>query len=1139
MKRPRRLTKGLLPGALLSLSFAFLSSDSRGDIDYLKEVKPLLKSRCYVCHGSLKQKSSLRLDTVQSMLKGGKSGPVFKPGDASESILLKRISTADLEERMPPEHEGEPFSAEHVKLIKDWILQGAPAPADEKPEAAPDEHWAFKQPASPPVPAVANTGWIKNPIDAFIARQHEQHGLAPQHEASRMELLRRLYLDLVGLPPTAEEIVTFEQDTSKDWYETVVDRLLKDPRHGERWARHWMDVWRYSDWWGLGMQLRNSQEHMWHWRDWIVESLNEDTPYDEMVSLMLAADELHPNVLGKLRATGFLARNYFLFNRNPWLEQTVEHVSKGLLGLTMNCAKCHDHKYDPITQTDFYRMRAFFEPYFVRMDIVPGEADLTRDGIPRVFDGLLDAPTYRYIRGDEYNPDKTTPITPGLPELLSFKEMVIQQVALPEEAWEPVRQPWVLDAYLATARKKVESAEAALEKANENLEAARKSAAEILDARKNMEAEILAATKLVSLLTNPEVETVELEEGMRIVEKFETFDKTRWKTIAGEWVHQPGSLEQKLDGDTRSILQLVGKAPQDFDVSIRFRILGGSRWRSVGLTFDASHEDPTLPAAATDSAVIVYASAVSGGSKVQGSYSKAGNWVYPSDAMRALPIKVEQDYTFQVQARGNLVNVSLDGAPVLAWQSPLDRREGAMQLITFDALVVFHEFSIAPLSSDVKLQESVATPGKAPTSLEGAKSAVVLTQGESAVAEQAVAIAKAEVESIQRRADAMRASWTKPGEESEREKTAAAVLAERKVQLATARHTLAVAELKLLKVGGKNEAIEKEVKQKMEALEKSEKSVAAPVAPGESYARLVGAKWTPTRFKNSGSDDPAVKFPPTSTGRRKALADWITDSRNPLTARVAVNHIWMRHLGTPLVTTVFDFGRKGTPPTHPELLDWLAIELVENGWSMKHLHRLIVTSSVYRMSSSLAGGEGNIARDQDNHHLWRRPPIRLEAQVVRDSVLALSGQLDLTMGGPPVPSAAQESSKRRSLYFFHSNNDRNLFLTMFDEAMVKECYQRDQSIVPQQALALSNGGLIHDATPLIAARLVEGGQLDDAAFIRKAFNVLLCIAPSDAEIASSAKALEAWRMLPNTSPDKARSHIIWALLNHNDFITLR
>ena len=255
---------------------------------------------------------------------------------------------------------------------------------------------------------------------------------------------------------------TLQGDMHVTWYEQLVDRLLNDPRYGERWGRHWMDIWRYSDWWGLGQELRNSQKHIWHWRDWIVESLNDDTSYDEMIRQMLAADELYPEDLGKLRATGYLARNWFLFNRDPWMDEIVEHVSKGFLGLTMNCSKCHDHKYDPIQQVDFYRMRAFFEPYHVRTDVVPGVSDLVQDGIPRVYDGLLDKPTFLYIRGNEKTPDSSMVITPGVPKLLSFKPIQINPVMLPVSAWQPARRPWVLKAYLDAAREKCETAEGVL-----------------------------------------------------------------------------------------------------------------------------------------------------------------------------------------------------------------------------------------------------------------------------------------------------------------------------------------------------------------------------------------------------------------------------------------------------------------------------------------------------------------------------------------------------------------------------------------------------------------------------------------------------------------------------------------------------
>ena len=311
---------GLPPRSIVAAwGWLLLSAPLQAGVDYVKEIKPLLKERCFACHGALKQKADLRLDTAESIIQGGKSGPALKRGDAGTSLILQRIVSADPDERMPPAHEGEPFTAAQVRLLQEWIADGAPAPADDRAETDPRDHWAFRPLVRPAVPVVANAAWVRNPIDAFVAKQQELQGLTPQSEAPPEVLLRRLYLDLIGLPPDLAAMDGLLREVSTEGYPGIVQQLLGDPRHGERWARHWMDIWRYSDWWGLGDQLRNSQKHMWHWRDWIVESLNAGLPYDEMLRQMLAADELYPGDLKKVRATGFLARNFFLFNRNPWM----------------------------------------------------------------------------------------------------------------------------------------------------------------------------------------------------------------------------------------------------------------------------------------------------------------------------------------------------------------------------------------------------------------------------------------------------------------------------------------------------------------------------------------------------------------------------------------------------------------------------------------------------------------------------------------------------------------------------------------------------------------------------------------------------------------------------------------------------
>lgn len=1080
----------------MSVTFPLLAEETQSD--YPSKVKPLLKARCYACHGSLKQEAGLRLDTAELIRLGGDSGEAISPGKATDSLLLERISTSDLSLRMPPEHEGEPFDKHEIELVRQWIDAGAPAPDDEQPESDPQDHWSFRPMKRLPLPQVHNAIWVRNPIDTWIAAGHEQQGLVPQQEASKLILLRRVYLDLIGLPPTVEEIAAVQADSSPDWYTKVVDKLLDDPRYGERWGRHWMDVWRYSDWWGLNAQLRNSQRHMWHWRDWIVESLNNDRPYDEMVQMMLAADELAPNDPDDLRASGFLARNYFIFNRDQWMDEVVTHVSKGFLGLTMNCAKCHDHKFDPLPQEDYYRMRAFFEPYHVRTDMVPGQTNLTQDGIPRAFDGQPEAPTYLFVRGDESRPDKKHPIVPGIPQLLSFDEFAIQPIQLPAQAWQPGRRPWVLENHIAAAKARLSAAEA------------KRSA---------------AAAKVVPEQAPSLAATDNGNDFVPLVETFDTLDLSRWKLTGDGWANSAGQMIQKKDGTDRFDLTLLGQTPRDFDVELTFRILGGTTYRSVGIDFDVA--TPQLSSTGNEPGTFsyVYLSDWEQDSKIQGAISQQGQSQYPAAGRKPYSVDLDKVYTLSVKVRGTLINVSINGEHVLAWRTPLPRRPGTIRLMTFDALVAIDEFKLSKLDPSIPLHDANGQPS-------------ATAKEELALAEADLRVAQADLTSVQRRAAAVRQEATGDTAQQQEAKQNA-IHAERELAVARAQRNLLAAELAFAKATEKSRPdAEKKLAAAQEQLTQQLTLAHAEIQPEDSFTEFEGAQWSATRFKNTGKDDPAITFPATSTGRRTALARWITDRRNPLTARVAVNHLWNRHFGTPLAAAPFDLGRNSPAPVHPELIDWLATEFMEHDWSMKHVHRLIVTSATYRMASSTSQTETNQIKDPDNRYLWRRNPIRLESQAVRDSVLYLAGTLDPTMGGPSVPTDQQTDSKRRSLYFFHSNNERNLFLLMFDEAEVTECYQREQSVVPQQALAMSNSTLVLESAQDIARRISESAP-DDRDFIRQAFSTVLGIEPGQEETSASLTALADWQNDAGESQQQARANLIWILLNHNDFVTVR
>jgi len=1080
---------------------------AQDSVDYLRHVKPVLQSRCFACHGALKQEGGLRLDTAVSAIKGGESGTAIRAKDADGSLLVQRIGSADESTRMPP--EGEPLKPAEIAALKAWISQGAIAPKDERPEMDPGDHWAFRAPVRPVVPARISE-WGRNEIDAFIAAEHQKRSLTSQKASDKRLWLRRVSLDLIGLPPTREELEAFLADESAEAWDRVVTRLLDSPQYGERWGRHWMDIWRYSDWWGLGAEVRNSQKHIWHWRDWIIESLNADKGYDQMLREMLAADELYPNDLEKLRASGFLARQYFKFNRTSWLDETIEHTSKAMLGLTFNCAKCHDHKYDPLTQQEYYRLRAIFEPYQVRTDALPGEIDFEKGGLPRAFDCNLEAQTFIHLRGDDRNPDKSRVMEPGVPSFLKFDEWQVEPVALPAEAAQPGLRPFVEAEHLKQAQARIADATAALSASRKKLTEAVE-ADRIASAGIDRDAPADALTVIARQL---------------IFDNFAAARPDVWEIRDGKWDYVEGRLNQSMVGLSRTALRLRQTPPSDFDARVKFVTTGGDMWKSVGITFDV---------AADNQETLAYVSSYAGGSKSQVAYKQQGNYVYPPEGAQSRPVELNQPHELRLRVRGNLINLSVDGQHSVAYRLPVPRQPGLLEIITFDARAEFLEFELKELPASVILVEhesSSAKPAAAALPLEQAQLAVQL-------AEKSLKAAEAVPESIQARFAADRARVQAAPDVTV--KVAAAVRAERTAAAARADEEVCRAELELLRAATDKRA---DAEKKLTAARTAQDAATKALGqPGDSYTSIPGS--LKTMESNLETEDSRRKpFPATSTGRRTAFARWVTSPRNPLTARVAVNHIWSRHFGRPLVPTVFDFGRKGTLPTHPELLDWLAVEFQSSGWSMKHLHRLMVTSATYRLASTSAGAtEATLAGDPENRYYWRSNPIRMEAQVVRDSLLHLAGELDLTRGGPSLPIASD--SRRRSLYFVHSHNEHQKFLSMFDDASVLECYRRAESIVPQQALALENSPLATAMAEKIERRITMTiPPSSETEFVRAAFLVLLSTEPTEAERTAVLESMQKWKDAASRKnrPDPAafaRVSLIHVLLNHNDFVTIR
>lgn len=750
----------------------------------------------------------------------------------------------------------------------------------------------IKRPSVPQV-SPAQQKRVRNPIDSFIFAEMNTRGIPPQPEASPATLLRRLTLDLIGLAPTPDEIRAFLADKSPNAYEKVVDRLLASPKYGERWGRHWMDVWRYSDWagWADGGQICDSKPHIWRWRDWIIESLNRDKGYDKMVLEMLAGDEIAPNDPDTLRATGFLARNYKLLSREQWMEDVVAHTGRAFMGITMHCAKCHDHMYEPLSQKEYYRFRAIFETHNVRTDRIPGETNPDKDGLVRAYDAEPTAVTYLFTRGDERRPDKEQLMSPGVPTAFGGT-YTLASVKLPRAAYLPDRRDFVIQETLTAAKKAKDEAHVALEAAT-------------TEKKPFAQANFYAADLRLSVL-NSQIYIEGLEDSNR--------------KASPEW-----------DAQAKQLVVLQRR--------------------------------------------LAKAEAV---------------------------LKVET-----------------------AKQSVLEAKAGG--------------------------DKATARYGKNP-------------------------------------------------------------------------------------MAGAQKLLEEAQKVLLEA----EKVLQTPI----------NTAYTPRS---------TLAFPAESTGRRTALAQWLTAPQHPLTARVAVNHIWARHFGTGIVPTTSDFGRNGRKPSHPLLLDWLATELQRNHWQMKPIHRLIVMSDAYRRASTTSPESQK--HDPDNLALSRYPSRRIEAELVRDNVLWVSGALDETMGGADIDQNLGLTSRRRSLYLRTAAEKQTEFLQVFDAPSVTECYERRQSVMPQQALALANSSLSLQQARMLARNLSQQAGADNVKFIQEAFLRVLARPVKPNEIKTCADFLTEQTLLlkkltvgtkltgntdlkdttrPAEEPDlRARENLIHVLFNHNDFLTIR
>ena len=1130
---------------------------SDADDGYETTVRPLLRARCIACHGALASEAGLRLDTAAAARAGGASGPAVVPGEPERSEILRRVAAADPAERMPP--EGAALSPDEIGALRRWIAAGAVGPAGESPEEDPRRHWAFVGPERPPVPDVAGA---KHPIDAFLAESRHAAGTAPRGPAERATLLRRVTLDLTGIPPRPDEIRAFLADESPAAYEAVVERLLASPLHAERMARHWMDVWRYSDWYGRRSvpDVMNSYPMMWRYRDWIVRSIDADVPYDRMIVEMLAADELCPDDLERVVATGYLVRSWFKWNYESWKKDLVEHTGKAFLGLTLNCAQCHDHKYDPVSQEDYFRFRAFFEPLELRHDRVPGEKDPgpfekyvssksygpISTGLVRVFDEALDAETFLFAKGDSrLRIEGRPPVSPGVPAVLPALPPLAGRQPLPITAAYPGLRPFVIAEERAARVAAVEAARSAVSvpQAPPPDRVAALAAAEeaVALARAAASPGTAALEGTQSLLLDAREGRRALAHRLPAIDGIGADGSVSWVVEVRDDGHT--NLQLGLDvarGATGCFVAFEGGeiksyAPGGFTETVvgRYAAAAGQTRFGVTLRLDL----------ANDCCLLHVRSLVDGATLIDGVRTALNGWRPTDDGKRGMFIDCRAGTAAAYDA---IVFAAVDGREVTAFRFESPGHADGDELAGREGWVAT-SFCQAPATSLVL--SAVATDPAvvaARSRLAALHAAGRLGQLERSAAAGALAAAEAELAAFEARvaADAARyaggtLAGDRKGEPEVATLVASAVAAERRAAEAKAAAAVAAADRDVARAEATTPADEAASKALAAARQAREKATAALAAERARPADSAG-----------GYAPLSPMYPEVTSGRRTAIARWIASKDNPLTARVAVNHLWGWHFSEPLVATPADFGRNGARPSHPALLDWLACEFMESGWSMKHLHRLVVTSDAYRMASGSPAtpeGERSARLDPENRTLWRFPVGRMEAEVVRDSLLAVAGVLDTTRGGPEIAQSEGLSSRRRSLYFSHHGEEKMEFLELFDAPNPGDCYRRTTSLQPQQALALLNSDLTRSLATDLAARLWEAapdGAERQGRFIEEGFFTILG-RPATAEerdavlgfLDAQAGMLAAQGVAGPES--RARAGVIHALLNHNDFLTVR
>jgi mono/diheme cytochrome c family protein len=943
------LALSLVQAGLWLLAPGFLPLAAADDrIDYNRQIRRLLSENCYRCHGpdAQQRQAGLRLDLQESAFGVLESGATaIVAGDAAASALIARITSDDPEQRMPPPESGKTLSAEQIELVRRWIDQGAEF----------KQHWSFIAPVRPEPPAVAHEAAVANPIDRFVISRLEREGQEPSPAADRVTLLRRVTLDLTGLPPTPAEVDAFLADDAEGAYERVIQRLLDSPRYGEHMARYWLDVARYGDTHGLHF---DNERSLWKYRDWVIGAYNRNLPFDRMTIEQVAGDLLPEATLDQRIASGFNRCNVTTSEGGSIDDEVLvryavdrtETLSTVYLGLTLGCAVCHDHKFDPVSQREFYGLYAFYN----------AAADAAMDGNQLSPPPIIKTPT----------PESDQQLAALDAQLAQVRQQIVDALAAttyaepagvdPATAAEPKEFVWIDDAVPAGA-----------------------------NAQGNTPWEFVAAPD--HPVYSGQLASRRAAQGLS--QHF--FDSAPAGLRIGE-------------GDTLFAYCYIDPANPPKTVMLQFNDGSWEHrafWGEDAIAWGAPGTPAHVP---------------------QGPLPATGQWVrleVPASMVGLAPGATLNGWAF-TQHDGT---VYWDRAGIVS-RTPQAGQSFESQLV-WEA----YERSLTqstlppPVLDSVKLDAAQRTPEQAKLVrdhfLEHVYAGTRATF--DPLHQQLTALA-------QQRTDAENAIPT----------------------------TLVMADMP---------------------------------QPRDTFV-LVRGQYD-KKGDQVGAGVPAV-FPPLPEGapaNRLGLAQWLTRPDHPLVARVAVNRLWQQLFGRGIVKTSEDFGSQGELPTHPELLDWLAVEFVETGWDVKRMLTLLVTSNTYRQSSRVTPLLAQ--RDPENLLLARGPRFRIDAEAVRDGALASSGLLVDKIGGrsvkpyqpPGIWEAVSflgsntgtfqrdtgESLYRRSLYTFWKRTAPPPSLSLFDAPSRETCVaRRARTNTPLQALVLMNDEQYVEAARRMAERML-------------------------------------------------------------------